>query len=1059
MLEGALVRAANGRGSIALISGEPGIGKTRLLEEAAKLADDRDFVVAWGRGWELGSAPTYWPWIEVLRVLFASGLECEETARDVARLLPELGTHAKSRGSETRPSDEFELCDAVASYLRAASLHKSLLLLFDDLHAADPSSLALAEFVARQIRDARVCLLGTHRDVEARLAPAVEASLARLGRSGDVITLRRLEVGDVEAMVREKTGHSDSQASQMIFGASEGNPLFVHELIELLNARGASRSGGVPSGVKAVIRERLALLTPATVALLQAAAIVGREFSPKIAAEVAGVTPEALDDAASEAIESDLLEQAGGGRLRFSHALVAETLSLDLVPRVRASLHRRAAEILERIHRDDPTAPLSDIPNHWLQAGSEYAERAADAAARGAAVAIRRLAFEDAAALYDRALEALSVAAPEDAKRRASLMIGAVEAWAHCGDRSKAERLALACADLARSLGDADLFARGALALEAGSSIGKADPVVIQLLEEGLSLLPARDGSVRARVMARLASAQQPAKDPFVPVALARDAIAMARRLAEPAVLLEVIHSAMGALMDYAPAAERAPLNEEVVRLAAAAGDRPRGLRARMRLAFDRIELADVAGFEEAVALHDALANETPQPRYQWVAPMFRSMQALWEGRFAEAERLESRARDIWSQATIVGPPPAPARALGYAVQRDDPELLHQAVEKYLSLYGDFGVGPILRAYASAKANDTNAAAKVIPQLLSPEAAFLVRDIHGLELMSEIAWATRSRPLAEHLYPPLLAHAGRPFMVTGIAFSMQGLVDHALFRLAAVRGDFVAADEHAQAALSRCSRFRARPLAALVDYDWATILIERGGADAAVRARELLVRACKTAEELHMAYRAERCHELLARLEATTVRAEDATAVTAAAPAGNQGPLRLELEGEYWTIAGFGELCRIRDGRGMRMLAELLANPGADKHVLELSGVTEAVDGGDAGEVIDRDARSAYQARLRELTEEIEEARQWNDLGRAERLEEEADALRRELTRAAGLSGRERRAGSVVERARVNVRRRIALVIRRIEETAPKLGAHLAASIRTGVQCSYRPGT
>jgi hypothetical protein len=215
----------------------------------------------------------------------------------------------------------------------------------------------------------------------------------------------------------------------------------------------------------------------------------------------------------------------------------------------------------------------------------------------------------------------------------------------------------------------------------------------------------------------------------------------------------------------------------------------------------------------------------------------------------------------------------------------------------------------------------------------------------------------------------------------------------------------------------------------------------------------LLDQALESFEALGLGLRAESCRTLAQRLNVA------AAAATPAEPrdANSAASVWLKREGEYWTISGFGDLCRIRDGRGMQMLAELVQNPEREIHVLDLSGSSEAVDGGDAGEVIDREARDAYTKRLRDLREELAEAEEWNDAGRRDRLASEAEELEQELARATGLGGRERRVGSAVERARVNVRRRLSLVLRRIEETSPALGKHLADSVRTGTYCAYDP--
>lgn len=168
--------------------------------------------------------------------------------------------------------------------------------------------------------------------------------------------------------------------------------------------------------------------------------------------------------------------------------------------------------------------------------------------------------------------------------------------------------------------------------------------------------------------------------------------------------------------------------------------------------------------------------------------------------------------------------------------------------------------------------------------------------------------------------------------------------------------------------------------------------------------------------------------------------------------------VELNLAGEIWTLRGFGAVVLLKDSRGIRMLAQLLARPGEDLHVLDLSlDPGGAVDGGDAGPGLDRMAVDAYRTRLRELHGEIAEAESWNDAGRLARARRDVELLEAEVTRAVGLGGRERRIGRAAERARVNVRRRIAAAIKRVQAVSPVLGRHLANAVHTGIYCSYRP--
>jgi hypothetical protein len=179
------------------------------------------------------------------------------------------------------------------------------------------------------------------------------------------------------------------------------------------------------------------------------------------------------------------------------------------------------------------------------------------------------------------------------------------------------------------------------------------------------------------------------------------------------------------------------------------------------------------------------------------------------------------------------------------------------------------------------------------------------------------------------------------------------------------------------------------------------------------------------------------------------------------APGGHTAPcaiVELNLAGEVWMLRGLGAVVLLKDSRGVRMLAQLLARPGEDLHVLDLSlDSGGAVDGGDAGPGLDRVAIDAYRTRLHELYDEIATAESWNDAGRVARARHEVSLLEAEVKRAVGLGGRERRMGSAAERARVNVRRRIAATLTKVQAMNPALGRHLASAVRTGACCCYRP--
>jgi hypothetical protein len=1095
LLDEILDHALNGVGGNAWIMGEAGIGKSRLLAEVAARANARGFALAWGRGWELGKAPSHWPWLEILRTLIARPAAPLTRAPRLFSLLPELNPEARARAED---GDAFQLYDAVHGYLRAHSQVEPLALFFDDLHAADPSSLELAEFVATGLAGCRIALFGSQSDVVDRERPELERRLSRLARRGERIVLGRLSQEHVATWLERATGDADPAAARRVHAASDGNPLFVSELL-CLPALGRPLSAAeLPGTLRALIRERSSPLSAGEAEQLGAAAIIGRTFALPLWAEVTGVEVSVLAGVAQEACRAGLLAPAERDSFRFSHALVAETLILELEPAARAALHRRVATALERRHESDPAAPLEAIAHHWLEAGGEAAPRALAAVERAARLALSRLAFADAALLYERAIGVLASSSPVDLRRQAELSVALVEALARADERERAERVCARAVELARALGDGALLARAALALGSETRIGDADQPVVRLLEQALAWLPSDDGALGALVRARLASARQPALDPELPMRLAREAIAMGRRLGDERLLLAVIHAGLGALMDFAPAEERAALNAEALELATRLGDRPRALSAAQRLAFDRLELLDLHGFELALLHYEALGAELGEPRYAWVPAMFRSMRAEWQGEFAQAERWEREARDAREQGRGEGARLVRARPLTRALLRADGALLERFVSEFQAEAPHAAsaglLGALLAAWQGRDADARQAldlfAARGLSHWIGREPAAggappgapgsSTRETdHGWgyilmpEVSVEIACRLADVRWAETLYRELEGSAGKPFLLTMTGFTLHGMIDHALMRLSAVGQRWADVERHAAAAIAGSERLRARPLLARVRHDAAAIWLRRARAAthpperAALgrRALEFARGAELIARELGLEELAQCCRVLIGELEAA---ATEYTVAPNADPRGSEpgdaprdaasaGALRLFCEGEYWTVSLGGEVCRVQDNRGMRMLAQLVDNPGRELHVLELSGSVAGVDRTDSGALLDARARAAYRERLRELRAELDEAADNNDLARQERLQTEAEILSRELARAFGLGGRERRGGSAVERARVNVRRRLTLALRRIRAASPALGDAIAAALRTGIHCVYTP--
>src|SRR5450432_283897 len=264
-----LDEAAQGRGRLFLLMGEPGIGKTSLCDAVTSAAARRGLAVAWGRAWEAGGAPAYWPWLDVLaglaRQLDDASLRAaldDDGAPLVAELVPEIRQRLPPAPAVAPPpADEarFRLWRTVVALVRRAAAPAGLMLVFDDLHSSDRSSLLLLYALARELRSLRVLVLATCRDVEARLDPEASELVSRVGREGVTLTLSRLDRAAAGDLLRARAHTLGAEVEAQIFDSTQGNPLFLVEMLRLLDDEGpaAIAAGVVPAGVRDVIKQRL----------------------------------------------------------------------------------------------------------------------------------------------------------------------------------------------------------------------------------------------------------------------------------------------------------------------------------------------------------------------------------------------------------------------------------------------------------------------------------------------------------------------------------------------------------------------------------------------------------------------------------------------------------------------------------------------------------------------------------------------------------------------------------------------------------------------------------
>ncbi|HWN58421.1 MAG TPA: AAA family ATPase, partial [Methylomirabilota bacterium] len=426
-----------------LIHGEPGIGKTRLADELASRAKATGLQVLWGRCWEGGGAPAYWPWIQVIRTFLGAldperrklVLESEiaaDTIHSVAQIVPDL-RHAQSH---LRPSAvdnldpneaRFRLFDAVTSFLKAGARSRPMLIVLDDLHDADEASLAMLRFMARELRGVPILLVATYRDAEVRRSPGLSKQIGELSREARAIPLSSLSHSEVTKFVQSMLGQTpNDMLVAKLCATTNGNPLFVDGIIRSLMAEGAIDSAGaldrpfkIPGGVREAIRSRLDTLSPASNSILTVAAAIGNEFEFNLCQSASEVCAEVANCLFDEASRAGIVTALGQGRYRFCHALIRAAVYDELDTNGRIRIHGKIAERMEEIYRADIDPHLAELAHHFRQAG--VTEKAIDYSVRAGKAATSVLAYADAMVHFQGALELMEQFG-SGARRRADLL-------------------------------------------------------------------------------------------------------------------------------------------------------------------------------------------------------------------------------------------------------------------------------------------------------------------------------------------------------------------------------------------------------------------------------------------------------------------------------------------------------------------------------------------------------------------------------------------------------------------------------------------------------------
>jgi tetratricopeptide (TPR) repeat protein len=895
--------AAGGR-RLAFVTGEPGIGKSRLAAEFAAEVHAGGAVVLSGRSFEESIVP-YQPFVEALRQYVAdcdpADLESQLGAdpAPLVTLVPELTTRLPLRVAEGLGEDErYRLFDAVAALLSTISMGAPVLLVLDDLQWADPATLLLLKHVILDPRPASLLILGLFRSTEVTPTHPLTQLKADVGRDFHVdgIALSGLDDDDVASMFDSMIGWSPPpQVARGLRSDTEGNPFFLQEVIAQLDetgiaadrermARGHLVAGelGVPTRVRDFVARRMQRLSPEALEVLGVAAIVGTEFELGVLAVVLASDPDRLVDRLDEAVDARLIVEVPGraGSYAFSHALFQGALHEWHGANRRASLHARVAEAIETLRPDDPTI-LSDLARHYALTAGRYAAKVVHYGAAAGDRAFAQLAYEDAIEEYSRALDALPLVASADDRTRAGLLVHLGEAHSRVGDAAAAKSAFLAAAEQCVGEGSYDLLARAALGYGGTGKFGTIfDPfevvneTLVGLLERAIEACPRSDETTRVRLLGWLAQSLYWSDDKERMLALSQEALDSARLIGDPSVIAHALHSRHVALWgpDHIPELRSAA--EEMLALGRSTGDRDLQLKAYTWLITDALQTDPIEVVDEYIAGYADLAAELHRPYLLGYAESMRAARDHLDGRFGDmvramdaqlahsegADALRAQEAHRWQRGLLL-----------LDLGRVDDDLIADLADLAQRHPGlTFGV---MLALADTIADRREEAWAALAGLTPGDLASIPKDCMWegtLAMLSRVVTRLEVVEYARPLYDLLAPYAERSCL-WGSGFIVFGPVSRFLGMLATTFGEPDLAIDHLRHALEHSGALGSAPLVAWAKVELARALLLRGADGDDGRAQALLEEAARTGRELGMPTLIQDAEALSATMAASAV--------------------------------------------------------------------------------------------------------------------------------------------------------------------------------------------
>lgn len=871
----AWIAAGRGHRGVVFLSGEAGVGKTRLASEVARAAHEEHATVLFG-GCEEALAAPYRPWIEALEHLFEHApdevIAAIDPSRlaDVGRVIPRVRVRVEDLPPVTATDPETErylFYSGVVAVVTTLAQRAPVMVLLDDLHWADQPSLALLQHVLRNTQDDRLLIVGTYRDTDLARANEFADALATLGRAA---TIEHLAVGGldateltglVEAAMGADGGEHIAALADALRDETSGNAFFASELLRHFGETGTTARQSleqldqiaVPTSVRSLIEQRIARLGGSAATVLARAAVVGVEFDFALMQRIGGVDDVVLLDTLEQAEAAGLVESTAPGRFRFAHALVQHGLYAELSVTRRSIEHAAIARSLEELGVSE-TRP-AESARHWAAADTDEGLRRAIHFSRLAGErASAALAPQEAARQFTVALELLD-RSDDDPALRCELLLLLAAAQCHGGDPAFRHTVTIA-ADLAAANHDADRLVRAALTDYQRGYMSLNDPDRPRILEAALEAVGEHDSPQRATLLSAL-SLELSFSDVERSGSASREARAIAGRLGDAVSLAQVwLHGGGGRFPDPEGLATRRSAAIDAMTLVRTIGDPGLLFSAAFANMQSSTWFAELDRFDEHIGIMVDLAREIGRPDFQWIATYCRGDQALLRGDDVTAEALVQEAYEIGRTTEQPGAFTIFAAGM-HSVRWHQGRLAEVGVLLAEAAANDpnLNILGVSAAPAPDDAPDMEDEDELTRELrLTPhDAAWLI----SITVLAEKAARQRHKAVSTALYEAVLPYDG---LFAGSTAALRGPVSHTLGILAGALGDHTSARMHLLEARALNDRMQAPFHQARTELALAEVC---GISGDSVAARDHATRALHLAAEHHCAQVARRAERFL----------------------------------------------------------------------------------------------------------------------------------------------------------------------------------------------------